>query len=112
MKLSSDAHHRVRGIGLYVQDQLSLGDWHLLAGLRRDDFTVTSRRNDLDKEETLSVTSLSPRLGLVWNPIEEHAFYTSYSKTFTPVGGELIGITPGTRTTTWIPSTPGSMKGA
>ncbi|AUZ79197.1 TonB-dependent siderophore receptor [Aeromonas caviae] len=95
MKLSSDAHHRVRGVGLYVQDQLSLGDWHLLAGLRRDDFTVTSRRNDLDKEEILSVTSLSPRLGLVWNPIEEHAFYTSYSKTFTPVGGELIGITPG-----------------
>ncbi len=95
MKLSSDAHHRVRGVGLYVQDQLSLGDWHLLAGLRRDDFTVTSRRNDLDKEETLSVTSLSLRLGLVWNPIEEHAFYTSYSKTFTPVGGELIGITPG-----------------
>lgn len=95
MKLSSDANHKVRGYGLYVQDQLSLGDWHLLAGLRRDDFTVTSRRNDLNKEETVSVTSLSPRLGLVWNPIEEHVFYTSYSKTFTPVGGELIGITPG-----------------
>ncbi|MGL6536841.1 TonB-dependent receptor [Aeromonas hydrophila] len=95
MKLSSDANHKVRGYGLYLQDQLSLGDWHLLAGLRRDDFTVTSRRNDLNKEETISVTSLSPRLGLVWNPIEEHAFYASYSKTFTPVGGELIGITPG-----------------
>ncbi|MGL5215112.1 MAG: TonB-dependent receptor [Aeromonas hydrophila] len=95
MKLSSDANHKVRGYGLYVQDQLSLGDWHLLGGLRRDDFTVTSRRNDLNKEETVSVTSLSPRLGLVWNPIEEHAFYASYSKTFTPVGGELIGITPG-----------------
>ncbi|MFM4923686.1 TonB-dependent receptor [Aeromonas dhakensis] len=95
MKLSSDANHKVRGYGLYVQDQLSLGDWHLQAGLRRDDFTVTSRRNDLNKEETVSVTSLSPRLGLVWNPIEEHAFYASYSKTFTPVGGELIGITPG-----------------
>ena len=95
MKLSSDANHKVRGYGLYVQDQLSLGDWHLLAGLRRDDFTVTSRRNDLNKEETVSVTSLSPRLGLVWNPIEEHAFYASYSKTFTPVGGELIAITPG-----------------
>ena len=95
MKLSSNANHKVRGYGLYVQDQLSLGDWHLLAGLRRDDFTITSRRNDLNKEETVSVTSLSPRLGLVWNPIEEHAFYASYSKTFTPVGGELIGITPG-----------------
>ncbi|MEV3816586.1 TonB-dependent siderophore receptor [Aeromonas salmonicida] len=95
MKLSSDANHKVRGYGLYLQDQLSLGDWHLVGGLRRDDFTVTSRRNDLNKEETLSVTSLSPRLGLVWNPLEDHAFYTSYSKTFTPVGGELIGITPG-----------------
>lgn len=95
MKLASDASHKVRGVGLYLQDQLSLGDWHLVAGLRRDDFTVTSRRNDLDKEQTVSVTSLSPRLGLVWNPIEEHAFYTSYSKTFTPVGGELIGLTPG-----------------
>ncbi|MGY3910433.1 TonB-dependent receptor [Aeromonas piscicola] len=95
MKLSSDANHKVRGYGLYLQDQLSLGDWHLLGGLRRDDFTVTSRRNDLNKEETVSVTSLSPRLGLVWNPLEKHAFYTSYSKTFTPVGGELIGITPG-----------------
>lgn len=95
MKLSSDANHKVRGYGLYLQDQLSLGDWHLVGGLRRDDFTVTSRRNDLNKEETLSVTSLSPRLGMVWNPLEDHAFYTSYSKTFTPVGGELIGITPG-----------------
>lgn len=95
MKLSSDANHKVRGYGLYLQDQLSLGDWHLVGGLRRDDFTVTSRRNDLNKEETLSVTSLSPRLGLVWNPLEDHAFYTSYSKTFTPVGGGLIGITPG-----------------
>lgn len=95
MKLSSDANHKVRGYGLYLQDQLSLGDWHLVGGLRRDDFTVTSRRNDLNKEETVSVTSLSPRLGLVWNPLEDHAFYTSYSKTFTPVGGELIGITPG-----------------
>ncbi|HDX8357554.1 TPA: TonB-dependent siderophore receptor [Aeromonas hydrophila] len=103
MKLSSDANHKVRGYGLYVQDQLSLGDWHLLAGLRRDDFTVTSRRNDLNKEETVSVTSLSPRLGLVWNPIEEHAFYASYSKTFTPVGGELIGITPGDKNNNLAP---------
>ncbi|HDO1310660.1 TonB-dependent receptor [Aeromonas veronii] len=95
MKLSSDAKHKVRGNGLYLQDQLSLGDWHLVGGLRRDDFTVTSRRYDLNKEESVSVNSLSPRLGLVWNPLEDHAFYTSYSETFTPVGGELIGITPG-----------------
>ncbi|PJG59884.1 TonB-dependent receptor [Aeromonas cavernicola] len=95
MRLSSDAQHRVRGNGLYLQDQLTLGDWQLVAGLRRDDFTVTSRRHDLNKEETRSVISLSPRLGLVWSPLEDHAFYTSYSKTFTPVGGELIGLTPG-----------------
>lgn len=111
MKLSSDANHKVRGYGLYVQDQLSLGDWHLLAGLRRDDFTVTSRRNDLNKEETVSVSSLSPRLGLVWNPIEEHAFYASYSKTFTPVGGELIGITPGDKNNNLDPQHTGLYEG-
>lgn len=32
MKLSSDAKHKVRGNGLYLQDQLSLGDWHLVGG--------------------------------------------------------------------------------
>lgn len=95
MKLASDARHRVRSQAAYLQDQLSLGDWHLLAGLRYDHFTVTSERIDKGTQQSVSDDSLSPRLGLVWNPIEAHALYASYSKSFAPAGGGLIGITPG-----------------
>ena len=42
---------QVRGYGLYVQDQLSLGDWHLLAACAGMTSTVTSRRNDLGTRE-------------------------------------------------------------
>jgi len=32
---------------------------------------------------------------VVYSPWREHSFYASWSKTFSPVGGGLIGITPG-----------------
>lgn len=95
MALSSDAKHKVRTSGVYVQDQLSINDWHLLMGLRYDEFYVNTQRIDTNKQETQTSYTLSPRLGLVWNPVTDHALYVSYSKTFSPVGGGLIGITPG-----------------
>ena len=30
----------------------------------------------------------------LWTPLEHHSFYASWSKTFSPAGGGLIGITP------------------
>ncbi|MFO4649310.1 TonB-dependent siderophore receptor [Vibrio cholerae] len=95
MSVFSDATHKVRSYGIYVQDQLQWGDWIVLAGLRHDDFTVTTHRHDTHKEETISSNSLSPRLGVVWTPVQEHALYASYSQTYSPVGGGVIGITPG-----------------
>ncbi|EJH88515.1 tonB system receptor [Vibrio cholerae CP1030(3)] len=95
MSVFSDATHKVRSYGIYVQDQLQWGDWIVLAGLRHDDFTVTTHRHDTNKEETISSNSLSPRLGVVWTPVQEHALYASYSQTYSPVGGGVIGITPG-----------------
>ncbi|MEW7865928.1 TonB-dependent receptor [Aeromonas diversa] len=95
MKLSSDANHRIKTQAAYLQDQMSLGDWHLLVGLRHDHFDVTSERFDKGTQQTVQSDTLSPRLGMVWNPVEEHALYASVSKTFSPVGGGLIGITPG-----------------
>ncbi|MBF4246403.1 TonB-dependent siderophore receptor [Vibrio anguillarum] len=97
MSLSSDANHKVRSSGLYLQDQISLNNWHLLLGLRYDEFKVTTHRLDLNKEETQTSYNLSPRLGLVWNPVADHALYASYSKTFSPVGGGVIGLSPGNK---------------
>ena len=95
MKINSDNQHRVDTRALYLQDQLSLGLWKLLAGLRYDRFDIDSSNQLNGKSESRSSHSLSPRIGLVSTPLRDHSFYASYSKTFAPAGGGTIGITPG-----------------
>lgn len=97
MQLSSHSKHQVRNQAFYIQQQLSWDNWHMLAGLRYDRFHVTSTRRDKGLQETQHNNHISPRLGLVWNPVTAHALYLSYSKSYLPVGGGLIGITPGNR---------------
>jgi len=96
MKVSSDNHTRVESAGVYLQDQIRLNDqWQLLAGVRLDRFEVQTTSKVKDLTETQDSSSTSPRLGVVYSPWREHSFYASWSKTFSPVGGGLIGITPG-----------------
>ena len=96
MVLSSDNHTEVESQGLYVQDQIRLNDqWQVLAGLRHDRFEVDTTSNLKSISQTRNSHGTSPRFGVVWTPLENHAFYASWTKTFSPVGGGLIGITPG-----------------
>lgn len=96
LKISSNNHTRVESAGLYVQDQIRLNDqWQLLAGVRLDRFEVQTTSKVKNLTETQESTSTSPRVGVVYSPWREHSFYASWSKTFSPVGGGLIGITPG-----------------
>lgn len=96
MQLSSNSHTEVESRAVYVQDQLRLNDqWQLLAGLRYDTFDIESTNKLRNISEDRDSHSTSPRVGLVWTPLQNHSFYASWSKTFSPVGGGLIGITPG-----------------
>ena len=96
MTLSSNNHSEVESRGLYVQDQLRINDqWQLLAGLRYDEFEVATTNKLRNLKEDRNSYGLSPRAGIVWTPLQHHSFYASWSKTFSPVGGGLIGITPG-----------------
>ncbi|KMM79747.1 TonB-dependent receptor [Pseudomonas deceptionensis] len=98
MPIFSDSHTEVESQGLYVQDQIRLNDqWQVLAGLRYDRFDIESTNylKKTDRTEDRQSHSTSPRLGVVWTPLENHSFYASWTKTFSPVGGGLIGITPG-----------------
>ncbi|WP_416364577.1 TonB-dependent receptor [Pseudomonas sp. NFX183] len=95
MSLSSYNHTEVESRAVYVQDQLRLNDqWQLLAGLRYDHFEVDTTSKVLNTRQAVDSRSASPRVGLVWTPLERHSFYASWSKTFSPAGGGLIGITP------------------
>lgn len=96
MQLSSSSHTEVESRAVYVQDQLRLNDqWQVLAGLRYDTFDIESTNKLRNISEDRDSHSTSPRVGLVWTPLQNHSFYASWSKTFSPVGGGLIGITPG-----------------
>ncbi|MGP6417544.1 TonB-dependent receptor [Pseudomonas putida] len=96
MQVFSDSHTEVESRAVYVQDQLRMNDqWQLLAGLRYDTFDIESTNQLKNLTEDRDSHSTSPRFGIVWTPLQNHSFYASWSKTFSPVGGGLIGITPG-----------------
>lgn len=98
MALSSDARHKVKSQGYYVQDQIRLNDaWQVLLGVRMDRFNIDSTNRLLDASASHDSRGVSPRVGMVWSPLRDHSFYASYSKTFSPTGGGTIGITPNAR---------------
>ncbi|MFP3501815.1 TonB-dependent receptor [Burkholderia sp. SIMBA_062] len=90
--------HRVDDYAVYVQDRIDFGrSWKLLGGLRGDRFDVDSTNLLAGLRARRTTNAWSPRVGVVWAPVDAHHVYASYSKNFAPVGGDLIGITPGAR---------------
>jgi iron complex outermembrane receptor protein len=71
--------------GLYAQDQVELPyNFHLLAGVRYDNAeTSGSRAGELSGPVTdTSYDRVSPRGGLVWQPLPELSVYGSYTENF------------------------------
>jgi catecholate siderophore receptor len=76
---------------LYIQDQIQLTDQvQVLLGLRYDSFDVDflNRRTGAGLETSDGLWS--PRLGLVFKPQENLAFYASYSRSYLPRSGEQL----------------------
>jgi len=82
----------------YIQDQISLTDqFKLVAGLRYEDFRtrVTDRRTvgfPAGQQRNFDVTDTlwSPRVGVIWKPVETASVYAGYSKTYLPRGGDQL----------------------
>ncbi|MBD3885235.1 TonB-dependent siderophore receptor [Phormidium tenue FACHB-886] len=76
-------------VGIYVQDQIDLLDnVHLLMGGRLD--FVDQYQNSFGAISEQSDTAFSPRLGIVYQPIEPLSLYASFSRSFLPVFGRSI----------------------
>ncbi|BAZ44762.1 ferrichrome-iron receptor [Chondrocystis sp. NIES-4102] len=103
--LTRDENVRADLIGLYLQDQISLGEnIKLLAGGRLDiyDQRTIDFTEDLTTEQ--SKTKFSPRLGVVYQPSEPISIYASYSTSFNPdpfnsttVTGEVLEPSTGSQ---------------
>lgn len=93
----ADNHSIARVAAFYVQDQIEFSDrWQVLLGLRYDRFEselTNYRRPAGHAERDLSGTDnlLSPRLGLIYKPVDNLSFYGSYGIGYLPRSGEQLG---------------------
>jgi iron complex outermembrane recepter protein len=66
--------------GLYMQDQIKLPfNLHALAGFRYDTVVTT---DSVSKDTTEKDHRLSPRVGLLWQPVQWLSLYGSYTENF------------------------------
>ncbi|MEM9007171.1 MAG: TonB-dependent siderophore receptor [Cyanobacteria bacterium P01_F01_bin.86] len=94
-------------LGVYLQDQIALLDnLKLLLGFRYDTVSQDSISSSIfdpaGSETNRSDDAFSPRVGLVYQPIDEVSLYTSYSRSFAPnfgttVSGDILEPERGTQ---------------
>lgn len=76
--------------GVFIQDLIGLSDQlKLMMGVRYDYFDFSTTNKLTNEHRNVKDGSFSPNVGLVWQPLPEHSFYTSYSKSFAPFGGQM-----------------------
>lgn len=69
-------------LGIYFQDQITFADnLKVLLGGRFDAF---QRREDFGTPDEESLSAFSPRVGVVYQPIEAISLYASYTESFQP----------------------------
>ncbi|MEC5399532.1 TonB-dependent receptor [Uliginosibacterium sp. H1] len=76
---------------LYVQDQLELTEQFLVvAGLRYDRFEVDYRNNRNGEKINTTDHLLSPRIGVIYKPVQPVSLYANYSIAYQPRAGEQL----------------------
>ncbi|RFC31899.1 MAG: catecholate siderophore receptor [Candidatus Nitrotoga sp. MKT] len=89
----ADMHSVTKQTSLYVQDQIKLlPELQAILGLRYDRYEVDFRKNNAAPALDINTNDnfLSPRVGLVYKPIETVSIYTSYSLAYVPRAGEQL----------------------
>jgi catecholate siderophore receptor len=76
-------------LAFYVQDQISIGRYFdIIAGLRYDRFELAVENLFTNQLFERTDDLWSPRLGLVFKPIEPLSLYASYSRSYLPQSGD------------------------
>ncbi len=74
---------------VYVQDQVELTEQlQVVAGLRYDSFELDFRNNRNGQRFNRKDDFVSPRLGLIYKPVETVSLYGSYSVSYLPSSGD------------------------
>jgi iron complex outermembrane receptor protein len=89
---NTNTAERQSSVGLYLQDQIKLGQrWRVLAGVRADTFKSTLNNMQTAKLTTQDKGAVSPRLGVTYLISDAFSLYASASKSFRPNTGADFG---------------------
>jgi iron complex outermembrane receptor protein len=100
LPLFADTTIQTDRLGIYLQDQIELLDnLILVAGIRYDTVEQTTTNRPTDEESASSETTQNddawtPRVGIVYQPIESLSLFASYSQSFTPNEGTTVSGDP------------------
>jgi len=94
-RVSRDNLNDLNLLAVYAQNQVKLTDqFQVIAGVRFDRFDFEFD-NRMGADAARTDEFVSPRLGLVYEPIGELAFYASWAESYLPQSGEQFGnLTP------------------
>lgn len=76
--------------GIYLQDQMEIGRWQMLLGLRQD-FYVDYLNYQQNDEEKVQQQALLPRVGIVYSIKDRANLYATYVKGYQPQGPGFVG---------------------
>ncbi|MGE0532502.1 MAG: TonB-dependent receptor [Hyphomonadaceae bacterium] len=88
--LQTDNHVEANVAAIYLQDQIELSDqWQIIAGARFDRFDLDfddrrAANADFSRDDDL----VSPRLGVIYRPVQPVSIYASYSVSYLPQSGD------------------------
>ncbi|AWK89540.1 TonB-dependent siderophore receptor (plasmid) [Azospirillum thermophilum] len=85
----ADSSATVNTAAGYVQDQIELNDqWQIIGGLRFERFDIGFRNKRNGQSLSREDTMWSPRLGVVFKPVQPLSLYASYSVSYLPGSGD------------------------
>lgn len=98
--LTNSSTSRVTALSAYVQDQLEIGEHlQLIAGLRYDDFKISTLNRILAFAAERQDGKWSPRFGVIVKPVANLSLYASYSRGFLPQSGDQFSVLDATTAT-------------
>ncbi|MDF1815642.1 MAG: TonB-dependent siderophore receptor, partial [Verrucomicrobiales bacterium] len=87
--LADDTRVNIETKSIFLQDEIALGDqWEVVVGARFDIFDIDVFNAVNGETRTRTDQEISPRIGVIYKPIENISIYGSHSESFLPRSGE------------------------
>ncbi|MBB3141506.1 TonB-dependent siderophore receptor [Halomonas organivorans] len=112
---TDDQQRDLNQTGVYLQDQMAVGNWHMVLGLRHDWVDIENTNEGTGTRSELDDTQLSGRAGLLYRFDNGVSPYVSYSTSFSPnayadANGDLLAPTEGEQVETGLKFQPNGTR--